>query len=123
VKNIVSWKIILVIIFTAFISQNLNADNIFSAGEVKEDFKYLYETMKEASYDLFYSTEKAVFDREFKQTISSIKGPMTLLEINRLLRRFTALARFSHCKVEFSFESFREFYTNGGRFFPWNCYL
>jgi len=117
-KNVISWKKIFVIIFIAFISQNLNADKNFSDSEVKEDFNYLYETLKDTSYDLFYFTEKSVFDQEFKQTNSSITGPMTILEINRLLRRFTALAKFSHCKVEFPSESFREFYKNGGRFFP-----
>ena len=40
-KKIDFWKNILVIVFIAFISQNLNAEQRFSAGAVKEDFKFL----------------------------------------------------------------------------------
>ena len=121
-KNSSPWKNILVIIIMALISQNLNAEQRFAAAAVKEDFKTLYETLKEASYDLFHFTEKSVFDRAFKRANESITGPLTDLEVNRLFRRFTALARFSHCKVEFPSESFKEFTKNGGRFFPLGCY-
>jgi len=95
-----------------------NAERLYSVNEVREDFSYLYETLQISSYDLFLNTKKPEYDSAFRQVLDSISGPMSLLEVSRLFQPFVILAGFSHCALEFPSEPYRQFYQNGGHWFP-----
>lgn len=90
----------------------------FSANEIKEDFKYLYETLESSSYDLFIYTPKSVFDKEYEAINNSITDSLSLFEISRLFQAFVALADIQHCSIDFPLSDYQYFYQNGGRFFP-----
>ena len=116
-------KLIVLSLFMSSVSifgqeTEMQAERKYSATEVKEDFKYLYETLEASSYDLFYYTEKSVFDKEYERINKSISDSMTQLEISRLFQTFVALGDFEHCKIGFPYSDFQFFYQNGGRFFP-----
>lgn len=117
-------------IFSCFVSCQLekpssgdfNEDNetLYSPEAIREDFEYLYETLQATAYDLFLNTEKSNFDKEYKRIHDSIREPMSYLQANRLFQPFVALARFSHCKVDFPSAAFEKWYREGGHFFPFD---
>ena len=90
----------------------------YSAEAVREDLAFLYQTIEASIYDLFLNTSKTDYDRAFKQAMESITGPMTYLEVSRLVRPFVVLAGFSHCTSYFPSEAHEQFHQNGGRFIP-----
>jgi hypothetical protein len=94
------------------------AQEKFPANLIKEDFKYMYNTLQASTYDLFMFTDKESIDREYDKIYNSIHDSISLVEIHRLFQSFIALADFSHCKLIFPQSSFRNFYRNGGHFFP-----
>jgi C-terminal processing protease CtpA/Prc len=91
---------------------------LYSAEAVREDFAFLYLTLEASIYDLFLNTSKTDYDRAFEQVMESITGPMTYLEVSRLVRPFVVLAGFSHCTSYFPSEAHKQFHQNGGRFIP-----
>ncbi|MDX2427304.1 MAG: S41 family peptidase [Xanthomonadales bacterium] len=95
-----------------------NEPVVYSAEAVREDLAFLYETLQVSTYDLFLNTTKADYDNAFKQAMSSITGPMTYLEINRLFKPFVVLAGFFHCTLDFPSDVYRQFNQNGGRRIP-----
>jgi len=95
-----------------------NGPVVYSAESVREDLAFLYYTLEASIYDLFINTSKADYDRAFKQAMESITGPMTYLEVSRLVRPFVVLAGFSHCTSYFPSEAYEQFGQNGGRFIP-----
>jgi len=95
----------------------------FSATEVKEDFKYLYETLQASSYNLFYFTDSLVFEEEFERLNKCIKDSLSLLDIHRLFQPFTGLAKVSHCNINFPITEFSNWYQNGGKFFPFEIFF
>ncbi len=90
----------------------------YSENEIKEDFKYLYETLEASSFDLFFYTPKSVFDKEYKRINESITDSIDLLDISRHFQSFAALANISHCSINFPYSEYQYFYQNGGKFFP-----
>ena len=57
----------------------------FSPEEVRQDLKFLYETLQASHYDLFAHTPKADYDRAYQQAYDAIKQPMDDLEAYRTL--------------------------------------
>lgn len=115
-KFIVIFIFIIFSTITAFGQQNINKK--FSPEESLADFKYLYETLVATTYDLFLFTDKEIFDREYNKIIPTISDSLSLLEINRIFQQFVALTDFSHCHINFPMASYRQFFKNGGSFFP-----
>ena len=95
-----------------------NEPVVYSVEAVREDLAFLYETLQVSTYDLFLNTTKIDYDNAFEQVMNSISGPMTYLEINRLLKPFVVLAGFFHCTLDFPSEVYRQFNQNGGRRIP-----
>ena len=96
----------------------------FSPQSVKEDLKFLYETLDKSHYNLYANTPKETFDKEYESIMNSIKDSLTKLQINRLFLPFVSLSKEGHCSLELPFE---EYYTNyirsGGTLFPFNVYF
>ena len=92
--------LVLICLLTHPITTN-GADNLpsnepttYSAVAVREDLTFLYKTLQISTYDLFLSTTKAEYDQAFNQAMNSITGPMTYLEVSRLVRPFVILEGF-----------------------------
>ena len=120
----ISTALVLVFLLTSPITTN-GAENLpsnepilYSAEAVREDLAFLYKTLQISTYDLFLNTTKTDYDKAFEQVMNSITGPMTYLEINRLVRPFVVLAGFSHCTSFFPSEAYQQFHENGGRLIP-----
>lgn len=92
----------------------------YSAEAVREDLAFLYETLQASSYDLFLNTSKTDYDRAFEQAMSSITGPMTYLEVSRLVRPFVVRAGFVHLWSDFPSGEYRQFRESGGRLIPFD---
>ena len=114
---------IILIIGIILILEQCSKQVKLSANKVKEDFKYLYQTLEASSYDLFLSTDKETFDQEYDRIYMSITDSLSFLEINKLFQSFVALSNFSHCHVSFPYKSYRGFYRNEGRRFPLVIYF
>ena len=95
----------------------------YSAQQVKEDFKYLYNTLEASHYDLYANTKKEVFDKEYKRITESIADSLTPLQINRLFLQFVALSKEGHCSIDLPFSSYSPYLQNGGTLFPLNVYF
>jgi hypothetical protein len=124
VLNKISTALILVFLLTSPMTIN-GAENVpssepilYSAEAVREDLAFLYKTLQISTYNLFLNTTKTDYDKAFEQVMNSITGPMTYLEINRLVRPFVVLAGFLHCTSDFPSEAYQQFHENGGRLIP-----
>lgn len=95
----------------------------YSAQQMKEDFKYLYNTLEASHYDLYANTKKEVFDKEYKRITESIADSLTPLQINRLFLQFIALSKEGHCSIELPFSSYGHYLQTGGTLFPLNIYF
>ena len=73
----------------------------FSAKEVREDFKFLYETLQASHIDLYVNTPKATFDYAFGKINKRITDSLTSIQINRLFQPFVALSKLGHCATEY----------------------
>ncbi len=95
----------------------------YSAQQVKEDFKYLYNTLEASHYDLYAHTKKEVFDKEYRKISESITDSLTLLQIDRLFLQFVALTHEGHCSIDLPFSSYGTYLQNGGTLFPLNVFF
>ena len=95
----------------------------FPVEVVREDLKFLYETLQRAHYDLFASNRREEFDREYERIQASIDEPLTAIQVNRLLQPFVALARHGHCNIEFPANSYIAYLRGGGTVFPLNLFF
>jgi len=97
-----------------------NVDDViqYSEADVRAELTYLYETLQAVSYDLYRVTAKPEIDEAYEDLYESISEPKTALEINRLFQPFIALAGLSHCKIAFPSDAYRQWYEDGGMFFP-----
>jgi C-terminal processing protease CtpA/Prc len=103
-----------------------NAQNTkkYSAQEVKDDLKYMYETLEKSTYDLYALVKKEEMDRSYQAINSSIHDSYSVLEVYRLFQPFVAKVRMSHC---FLFNPWGEYQSNylkqGGTVFPLDFYF
>jgi C-terminal processing protease CtpA/Prc len=95
----------------------------FSSQEVKEDLKFLYETLDKSHYNLYTNTKKEIFDKEFERIMNSIEDSLLLIEMNRLFQPFTALSKLGHCSIQLPINSYGAYLQNGGTLFPLNLYF
>lgn len=69
----------------------------YTAAQVREDFHYLHQTLQTSSYNLYETTPKVAFDREFQRIDSLLNRTFTKIEVIRLFQRFVVLSRLGHC--------------------------
>jgi C-terminal processing protease CtpA/Prc len=117
-------KIRFILLITAFSFHCLAQNQAkFSAQAVKEDLKFLYETLDKSHYNLYVNTKKEIFDKEFESIMNSIEDSLTLIQINRLFQPFTALSKLGHCNIELPISSYSSYLQNGGTIFPLDLYF
>ncbi|MEJ2052286.1 MAG: S41 family peptidase [Calditrichaceae bacterium] len=120
-KNLILFILIIVMYFSNDYAQY---QNIYSAQSVREDLKYLYQTLDKSHYNLYKNTPKEIFNKEFDNIYYSINDSLTLLQIDRLFHRFVALARDGHTNLpDPPISSYLQYLKNNGTLFPLNIYF
>ncbi len=91
----------------------------FSKQEVLEDIDYLYESLKDAHYNLYAYTSKETFDSAYLAIKNSVqKDSLDLLETSSLFQKFAAFAQNGHTGISFPIQSYREYVYVSGTLFP-----
>lgn len=90
----------------------------FAVADLKADLRAMYEGLKEAHYDLYAMTSKAVMDRAFATTLAGLDRPLTLLETRIAFQRFAAVARMGHTRVDTPYDAWGAYRKAGGLGFP-----
>ncbi len=103
-----------------------NAQNTkkYSAQEVKDDLKYMYETLEKSNYNLYALVKKEEIDSSYQAINSSINDSLTVLEIFRLFQPFVAKVGMSHCGISKPWGEYLNIYLKqGGTVFPLSLYF
>lgn len=119
-------KTLTTIILISTVFSMLNAQNTkkYSAKEVKEDLKYMYENLEKSNYNLYAYIEKEKMDNVYKEIIGSITDSLTSLEVFRLFQPFVASVKMSHCFLMNPWNDYSNSYLKqGGTVFPLNLYF
>jgi len=96
----------------------------YSAQEVKDDLKYIYETLEKSTYDLFALVEKAEMDSAYHAINRSITDSLTVLETFRLFQPLVAMSGMSHCFIFKPWGEYQNIYLKqGGTVFPLDFYF
>ena len=91
----------------------------FSNEEVVEDLKYLYETLKDAHYDLYAYTTEQKFDSAYQKVKGAInKDSLNLLETISLYQRLITVVNNGHTEIDFPGQSYLEYAYAGGTVIP-----
>jgi hypothetical protein len=91
----------------------------FSGEDVGEDLTYLYESLKDAHFNLYAYTTAEAFDStylELRKTITS--DSLSLLEATNILQRLPAAVNNGHTAIDFPGQSYGEYAHAGGTVFP-----
>ncbi len=116
-------KLIILFIIINSVSLVVNAQlpKKYSAQEVKDDLKYMYETLEKSNYDLYALVSKEEMDRAYHNLNNSISDSLTVLEIFRLFQPFVARVGMSHCDLGKPWGTYLNNYIKqGGTVFPLN---
>ncbi len=120
-KNVI---ILLVIVCTLSAVVSAQSPKKYSAQEIQDDLKYLYETLEKTNYDLYARVKKEEMDRAYQEIYSSIKDSLTVLETFRLFQPFVAMSGMSHCFVFKPWGDYMNVYLKqGGTVFPLMLYF
>lgn len=93
----------------------------FSKKQLRQDLKYLYQTLQKTHYNLYATTPKKAYDKAYRVLRQSLKDSLTLLETYRVFQPFVALAKMGHCTTDHPFRrAYGPFLKNGGKVFPLN---
>ena len=96
----------------------------YSAQEVKDDLKYMYENLEKSNYNLYAYTEKEKMENAYKEIEGSITDSLTSLEVFRLFQPFAASAKMSHCFLMYPWKDyFGSYLEQEGTVFPLNLYF
>ena len=90
----------------------------YSVQAVKNDLKYMYETLEKSNYDLFARVKKEEMDKAYHAIDKSITDALTALEIYRLFQPFVAMAGMSHCNLSRPWGAYVRILNQENTFFP-----
>ena len=100
------------------------AQEKYAKDELKQDFEYLYSSLKKSSYNMFVNTPEEDYNEAFKSVMTSIPDSLTLIEVYRLFQPFVALAGLGHCHLDYPFQRlYGTYLQNGGLLFPLNVQI
>lgn len=92
---------------------------VFSREEVLEDLDYLYESLKDAHYDLFAYTPEARMDSVYKAVEGSIRqDSLNILQATNTLQWLTSAVNNGHTAIEFPIPVYVNYAYAGGTVFP-----
>ena len=93
----------------------------FSKKQLRQDLKYLYQTLQKTHYNLYATTSKKAYDKAYRVLRHSLKDSLTLLETYQVFQPFVALAKMGHCTTDHPFQrAYGPFLKGRGKVFPLN---
>ena len=91
----------------------------FSRTEVLGDLTYLFESLKDAHYDLYAYTTEHEFDSTYQAIRSSVdQDSLSLLQTINTLQQLTTAVNNGHTNIDFPGQSYGEYAYSGGTLFP-----
>lgn len=99
--------------------QSFGQSTKFSKEQVLEDLDYLYESLKDAHYNVYaYTTEQ-----EFEATYQNLKDlvtqdSLTLLETTNIFQKLASTVKNGHTSIDFPVNSYFTYVESGGTVFP-----
>ncbi|WP_420320507.1 S41 family peptidase [Flagellimonas sp.] len=113
-----SISITLAFIFSVFYSfGQLNSK--FSTNEVQEDLTYLYQSLKDAHYNLYAYTTEQKFDSVYKKVQQTIaKDSLSLLETTNAFQQLVSAVNNGHTEIDFPGQSYGAYAHANGTVFP-----
>lgn len=89
-----------------------------TAKQVREDFRQLYDNLKQGHANLFVNFPEAQYDRRFDEIYSGLNDAMTVLDAKILFQEFVALGRIGHARIGFPDAEFDAYRDQGGLALP-----
>jgi len=132
-KNLVIILVLLVLFFYPLCSLGKDTESQktsaaftrrLDSSVVLDDLKYLYKQLKKVHPDLFFSRNRTIADREYKQLREVIKeeSSLTVREIYLKLAPFVAGFKDSHTSLTF-YNEFNDYCKRGGKIIPIYAYF
>ena len=90
----------------------------FTPDKAKADLERLYSGLKSAEADLFASTPKAVFDRQYEELKAGYQAPVSEAELFSDFQKFAALANHGHTRLEGLSPAWPDYMAREGKLFP-----
>lgn len=110
---------LLLLLFFSTNSFAQQTDPVFKKEEIKEDLLYLYESLKEAHYDVYAYVTEEKLDSIYHKTRRSIdKNSLSLLEITNIFQQLTSAVNNGHTEIDFPISSYMNYAFQGGTLFP-----
>lgn len=94
------------------------AGEVYPQDAVRADFKYLYETLAAAHYDLYAYQSRDAYDRYYEELSAAIDGPMSRLEAVRLFTPFVTFGKVGHARIDFPVQDYIAYVLSGGTLLP-----
>ena len=96
------------------------SDSLFTEDAVRADLTALYETLREAHYDLYAHTSRQAYDARYHEALAEIDGPHTRLDVVRLLMPFVAFGNVGHARIDFPIPDYVPYVMGGGTLLPFD---
>ena len=91
----------------------------YTQNQVAEDLDYLYESLKDAHYNVYAYIREQEFDSAYAMARNSIKkDSINLLEATNIFQRLTSSVNNGHTEIPFPGQSYGEYAYAGGTLFP-----
>lgn len=97
-----------------------SGDGPFTAEAVRADLADLYETLQEAHYDLYVYADSAAYDARYREALAAVDGPMTRLDVARLVMPLVAYGDVGHARLDFPVADYVAYVTGGGTLLPFD---
>ncbi|MCH7408154.1 S41 family peptidase [Belliella sp. DSM 111904] len=111
--------ILLIILLLSKVSFAQNTSPKLSNQVIKEDFDYLYQSLKDTHYNLFAFQSKEKYDSLFSHLKSNLTtDSLTLLEATSFFQRLVSFSNTGHCEIDYPASSYIDYAYAGGTVFP-----
>jgi len=106
------------VISPVFAERKSDTQQRFTPSELRADFTAMYQGLQSAAFDLYAFTPKTELDRAYRDTLTGLNKPMTLLEAQIRFEEFASLVRMGHTRVDFPRAIWTQYLEDGGKAFP-----
>lgn len=83
-----------------------------------EDLSRLYSGLQAAEADMFAATDRAIFERRYRELQDELSEGVSIGEFHTLLQQFAALTQHAHTRIEGLNPDWSGFISGGGKIFP-----
>ncbi len=91
---------------------------VFTPGQIRADFEFMYKGLQSANFDLYAFTPRGEFETRYREFSEGFDRPMTRFDAEMAFQQFAALAHQAHTRVESDFAGFFAHLDDGGTRFP-----